>query len=301
MENLKIGNISQYLEIIEQLKKTYPISPIIGNPVVMTIIFRGVSNEMYPLLPSVFREDITQWGTSEIKNSKYIGWTTEIGILKSFQLEASGYIKDIPPKSLCKWAEYAQHYSVPTRFLDWTSNPLVALYFACKNNSKKDAAVWLLHPANYRRFLASQTDNSQTEESKANLTVEETINKLLSGEQVIDYPIIYIPYYVDNRMSAQSSLFMVWGNKQEPLDQVIPKGSYMLYKKNENGVRVYGKEQEQQLLLKISIYGDQKQSLLRQLDIMGINEKTLFPGLDGIGRYIERKYRFDYSEAIEHF
>lgn len=33
--------------------------------------------------------------------------------------------------------------------------------------------------------------------------------------------------------------------------------------------------------------------------MLGINEKTLFSGLDGIGRYIERKYRFDYAEACE--
>jgi len=39
-----------------------------------------------------------------------------------------------------------------------------------------------------------------------------------------------------------------------------------------------------------------QQSILRQFDMMGINEKTLFPGLDGIGRYIEAKYRFDYDE-----
>lgn len=300
MENFKIGNMSQYLKIVEQLKIAYPIDPIMGNPAAMTLIFRGVNDEAYTQLPSVFREVITQCGSLEIKNSKYIGWTTEIGILKSFQGEASAYIKDIPPTSLCKWAEYAQHYNVPTRFLDWTSNPLVALYFACKNNRKKDGAVWFLHPTNYRRFLASQTNNSQTEEGKVKLTIEETINQLLSGEPIIDYPIIYKPYYVDTRMSAQSCLFMVWGNKREPLEQFIPRENYMLYKQNENGVQVYGKEQEQHLLLKLFVDGYQKQYLLRQLDMMGINEKTLFPGLDGIGRYIEKRYRFNYYEAIKH-
>ena len=46
-------------------------------------------------------------------------------------------------------------------------------------------------------------------------------------------------------------------------------------------------------------YADRKQPLLRELDMVGINEKTLFPGLDGIGRYMERKFRFDYNEAVE--
>ena len=39
-------------------------------------------------------------------------------------------------------------------------------------------------------------------------------------------------------------------------------------------------------------------TILHQLDSLGINEKTLFPGLDGIGRYIERRYRFDYNEHL---
>lgn len=37
---------------------------------------------------------------------------------------------------------------------------------------------------------------------------------------------------------------------------------------------------------------------MKQLDHIGINAKTLFPGLDGIGKYIEMKYRFDYYEAV---
>ena len=71
----------------------------------------------------------------------------------------------------------------------------------------------------------------------------------------------------------------------------------MVYKGKVESV-TYGDEQEKQYLFKLDIDKNRKQYLIRQLDMLGINEKTLFPGLDGIGRYIERKYHFDYDEVL---
>ena len=76
------------------------------------------------------------------------------------------------------------------------------------------------------------------------------------------------------------------------------KVSHVLAQKNSN-VRSYGQHEQEALLFSFLIYADRKQPLLRELDMVGINEKTLFPGLDGIGRYVERKFRFDYNEAVE--
>lgn len=70
----------------------------------------------------------------------------------------------------------------------------------------------------------------------------------------------------------------------------------MVLPKEDNGKRVYGKHENKALLFKFDIFADRKQFLMRELDTVGINEKTLFPGLDGIGSYIERKFRFDYNE-----
>lgn len=65
--------------------------------------------------------------------------------------------------------------------------------------------------------------------------------------EMIKCPWIYKPYYRKNRMSLQSSRFMLWGSEK-------------------------------------------KENLLMQLNSLGINEKFIYPGLDGIGRYIENKY-----------
>ncbi len=50
-----------------------------------------------------------------------------------------------------EWISLAQHYRVPTRLLDWSENPLVALYFAVEvdedsNGAQVDGRVWALNP-----------------------------------------------------------------------------------------------------------------------------------------------------------
>ena len=122
------------------------------------------------------------------------------------------------------------------------------------------------------------------------------------GHEIIDFPVLYTPYYVDTRMSAQGSFFLVWGAKKEPFEVMISGDNYMeIPDSNVNKSETwhgYGLREESDILFKFIICSDRKQFLLHELDRVGINEKTLFPGLDGIGRYIERQYRFDPSEAL---
>lgn len=58
-------------------------------------------------------------------------------------------------------------------------------------------------------------------------------------------------------------------------------------------------DQNTPFLFKVEVDSQSKLSLIRQLDEIGINKKTLFPGLDGIGQYLESKYRIEDSREIE--
>lgn len=228
----------------------------------------------------------------DIINETYLAWTEERGLLQSFIQEASG-ILTLPPTDLVHWAEYAQHYGVPTRFLDWTSNPLTALYFTCRDKTNCDGSVWLLHKINYSNFIGEHLHIPKDKK------IQEIIMDLLQEKSDVEFPITYTPYYVDSRMNAQSSYFMVWGTKKEALENLLKDECYeMKLPETNDGERTYGIEQEQAILFKFHVYAACKQPLLHELDMVGINEKTLFPGLDGIGKYVERKYRFDYNEAM---
>ncbi len=99
-------------------------------------------------------------------------------------------------------------------------------------------------------------------------------------------------------MSAQSSYFMVWGTREEPLEEILAfDNSKMQLPEEEIGYRWYGSPEMEALTFRFLVHACDKQMILHELDTVGINEKTLFPGLDGIGRYVERMYRFDCIRA----
>ncbi len=308
-----IDSISDYLSKISELNKSYTTQGMSNLPCTSKFLYRGISDKAYELMPSIFRKthDIDITINDSVDNQKYTAYTTEKQILQSFIAEACAYIKNNPSKELFKWAEYAQHYGVPTRFLDWSENPLVALYFACKDNKLnykqkenlggKDATVWMIHLHNYRHF-AHQVDNIiYSSDQKKKYTISEIINKIYEKEILIEYPLVYRPYYTDLRMSAQSSMFMVWGRKEEPFDSFFTENNMMCSNKDKDGARGFGIKQFDEIIFDFHICASNKQPILRELDNCGINEKALFPGLDGIGRYIEMKYQFDLEEAKEYF
>ena len=266
MQEIQITKLSQYLDAIEQLKDYYSCSGPHGP-----FLYRGLSKDSYKLLPGLFRRKLRD--------------RDEKKILHSFIQESSS-ILHLPTDELLRWVEYAQHYGVPTRFLDWTSNPLVALYFSCKSSVESNGRVWLLHKANYTSELIALESCDKDEPIKT------LIEEMLNGQDSFTYPIQYTPYYVDPRMSAQNSYFMVWGSKREPLEEMFSDDKYYMTLRNKDGeLYEYLINRPKQFLFCFLIPAKDKEPLLQELDNVGINEKTLFPGLDGIGRYIAHIYR----------
>lgn len=95
-------------------------------------LFRGQSNSAWELLPSIARLNPSNFP------SKNYGWKgIENELLDEFEKYASRLMINCPRNKL-EWMIHAQHHGLPTRLLDWTSNPLKALYFAVEKHDNMD-------------------------------------------------------------------------------------------------------------------------------------------------------------------
>lgn len=173
--------------------------------------------------------------------------------------------------------------------LDFTETPLVALYFACIGSPEKDACVWIINePAYNKKFFALE---GLILAARSKHTISKTVTEEIvyqdfqphcGNMNYIQYPWIYKPHYREERMHLQESVLMLWGADQRPVTANILGSEYMstgIVNNAENG-----------LVCSVSIPAARKKGLLNALDLCGVNEKFIYPGLDGIGKYINKKY-----------
>ncbi|MDF2537714.1 MAG: hypothetical protein K0S76_735 [Herbinix sp.] len=271
----KVSDFQDYIGIIDSIKEVYSMS-LDGRD----MIYRGMCSKHFKLIPSIYRNSFDK--DLKIECNTY---NDEVEILYCFIKEASNLIDRLNREDYISWMEYAQHFGAPTRLLDFTMNPLVALYFACISDMKNDGSVSVIINNNYNDFC---NFNSKYLLENPNVNVKQDIinGALKKSKNYFEYPYNYIPYYFDKRMAAQSSCFMLWGSIHCSFEEMI---------KEENRLILYEKPNQeenkrQRFLGKIIIPSYLKREFIRKLDLFGINEKTLFPGLDSIGKYIARHY-----------
>jgi type I restriction enzyme M protein len=148
-------------------------------------IYRGVSDAEHQLLAGIGRMAIND-GPDRAK--------TEALILRTFRERAVSFLTYRPTNDW-EWMALAQHHGLPTRLLDWTRNPLVALFFAVQKQHELDSAIYVVAD---KMPLGGPTEWSDPLK--------------LGG-----LPLRYIPAQVTSRIIAQDGLFTLHPEPASPL------------------------------------------------------------------------------------
>ena len=203
-------------------------------------------------------------------------------LLFPFQQQAHLHLQHAPAKyDLCSWLAIMQHFGAPTRLLDWTKSPYVALYFALEEAPTEPSeapagALWALDLEWLQKNCEEALDIGNIFTTPNNyLMKSRKINQLL---RKIDMPVIIPvePWNANERMIAQQGLFLcnLHNNKasfcQSLMRMIITQGI-----------------PDQPVIRKLVISNEVRFDFLKNLQKMNIHRASLFPGLDGVGKYLK--------------
>jgi hypothetical protein len=197
-------------------------------------------------------------------------------LLRNFQKYAS--IEVNLGESCWRWLPFAQHHGLPTRLLDWTFSPLVALHFAVEdpNVYQLDGCVWCFNHRTSNQLLPEQLRRVASHEGADVFTasmLESVARSLREFDRLSADPFVLFlePPSLEPRIVNQFALFSVMSSP------ILDMGAWL--------------SSHSDLAKQIIIPAHLKPEIRDKLDQTGITERLLYPGLDGLARWLSRYYR----------
>lgn len=223
--------------------------------------YRGIGSVDYDLKTSLMR-----------LGGNY--WELERHIIRNFQKYSHNDIED--EDSIWHWLSIAQHHGLPTRLLDWTFSPYVALHFATAHVDlyHQDAVIWGVNYKSVHATLPNVLRNVNKKEQSDIFTAQmlgSAISSLDDFDELKEIVVFFEPPSLDSRIVNQHALFSVMNNSQRTIDSWI---------ENKKNIPWF----------KLIIPAKLKWEIRDKLDQANITERVLFPGLTGLCTWLKRHY-----------
>jgi len=263
-----VRNVSAFLSVINKLRSDWPQdNDVKSRGDERALWFRGQQDASWGLSPKLHRPEYRKADENEIRHE--------------FQSRGLQLIQGRMPTTQYEWYFLMQHYEVPTRLLDWTDNPLIALFFSIyerkPTESRSDAVVWVVDPwwlnAINRELKKKEIEGpllSDWEEAGSYLP---DLERAFAGKRTrMKFPAAIDPPHVDRRLSVQGSHFMIFGTKRD-----LAETKELTADKKAR-------------LAKIIIPAGGVKTIESELENLGINVATVFPDLIALGKYLKARW-----------
>lgn len=255
MKLVEITSVAELIEIINNLPNHY--------------IYRGQADSSWGLQSSLERVVGVGWSSDSAQRFEDFS-------LGRFQSKFHLYDKEnCQPNSKLAWLAAMQHYGIPTRLVDFSESPYVALYFALEAFNYAASAGFSLFIVDYRAILDKSiqyiksvdrdfTESRQSLHGKQDEVFEKTVDRF-------SYDIAWItePKILNARIDRQSGSFLLSGNRGRRIEEVLASELY-------KGVDMQKLQITRALAMGVYV-------LLRK---MNVTSKSLYGDLDGLAKSI---------------
>lgn len=227
-------------------------------------VFRGQSDEAFNLSTSLQRMGGDPFAV-------------ETPMLRAFRRYAHRFA---PPTgdTVWNWLALAQHHGLPTRLLDWSYSPYVALHFATCDAQMfdRDAAIWCVDFAHFNARLPQALQDALQGEGATVFTAEllgDCADTLAALDNLAPEPFLlfFEPPSFDDRIAQQFALFALMSGA----DTVM--GDWL-------------RAQDTATFRRVIVPAELKGEVRDRLDQIGITERVLLGGLDGLSAWLSRYY-----------
>ena len=236
--------------------------------------FRGVANASYQLLPTLYRHP------SKTNSDDLLELEEQI-IARFSQRSIPFQTRELGGD----WEPlfYMQHFGIPTRLLDWTENPLVALFFALTgavSDLQNDAAVWVANPVSWNKYIMTQMRVERIfspGEDALKGFVPPTPTTTLRRADRNTIPVFMNGTYNSPRIVAQRGGFSIFGTDVVPMEEVFTNSTVL----------------PNDCLVKLVIPKEYVESLLNSITSLGITDSVIYPDMEGLGKETKRYFGFN--------